>query len=375
MIAQAHMNNYASLVIHVFSGTGNSLRAVSWLAELFGLDKTKVVRIGKTGALKPAPTPGAISGFVFPTHGFTAPWAVVRYVLGLPRAMGGAAFIVAARAGTWPGFLLPGLSGSAMFLVALILLYKGYRVKGLRGLDMPSNWMSLHWGISRKYAEKIIERAKHDIDRFSHRIFEGGRYLTSFNNVFELVFGIVLVPVSAGYLLIGRFALSKLFYANWKCNSCGQCAHDCPVGAIIMKGRGKKRPYWTFACESCMHCMGYCPQQAVEASHPVAIILYFISTFSLAGAMATWLINTNPGAVTLGSIVSNRWVQMLLNYAYILIAFSLVYVLFYYLVRIRIVNRIFSYLTPTHYYRRYHEPDITRMDYINNNFPGHGYEP
>jgi ferredoxin len=359
------MGRYASLDIHVFSGTGNSLRAVGWLAGLFGRDKTHVVRIGKAEVLKPVPTPDSITGVVFPTHGFTAPWAVLRHALMLPWGKRGAAFIIATRAGTWPGFLLPGLSGNAMFIVALILLCKGYRIKGLGGLDMPSNWMSLHWGISRKNAEKIIERGKYDVERFSQKIFGGRRRLFSFNNLFELVLGIALLPISAGYLLIGRFGLAKLFYANWKCNSCGQCAHDCTVGAIIMKGRGVKKPYWTFACESCMHCMGYCPQKAVEASHPLAIILYFVTTFSLAGAIGTWLTIANPGAVTLGSIFSNRWIQMLLDYSYILSSFFLIYVLFYYLVRIRIVNRIFSYLTLTHYYRRYHEPDITRKECIN----------
>jgi hypothetical protein len=43
------MSTYAFLIIHVFSGTGNSLRAVSRLAELFGTDKTHVVRIEKEG--------------------------------------------------------------------------------------------------------------------------------------------------------------------------------------------------------------------------------------------------------------------------------------------------------------------------------------
>ncbi len=123
----------------------------------------------------------------------------------------GAAFIVATRAVTLPVFLLPGLSGSAMFIVAIILLCKGYRIKGLRGLDMPSNWMSLHWGISRKCAEKIIERGKHDVERFTQKIFSGRRHLFSFNNVFELVFGTALVPISAGYLLIGRLCSRHAF--------------------------------------------------------------------------------------------------------------------------------------------------------------------
>jgi Pyruvate/2-oxoacid:ferredoxin oxidoreductase delta subunit len=360
------MGKYSSLAIHVFSGTGNSLRAAGWLGELFDIHKTKLVRIGKEKVSFSTPGADSITGVVFPTHGFTAPWAVLRHVLRLPRGKKSAAFVIATRAGAWPGFLLPGMSANAVFVVALILLLKGYHIKGLRGLDMPSNWMSLHWGISRKNAEKIIERAKIRIEQFGSKIFKGERYLLSFNNVIDLVVGICLMPLSAGYLLIGRFGLAKLFYANWKCNSCGQCAQDCPMGAIIMKGHKAKKPYWTFACESCMHCMGYCPQKAVEASHPMAIALYFITTFSVAGTLGTLLITLNPTAVPLGPIVLNHYIQMLFNYLYILFSFFLTYFLFYYLVRIPMVNRIFSCLTLTHYYRRYHEPGISRKDYVKN---------
>jgi hypothetical protein len=83
-----------------------------------------------------------------------APWAVLRHALKLPRGKSETAFIIATRAGTWPGFLLPGLSAGAMFIVALILLCKGYRINGIRGLDMPSNRISLHCGVLG-YFEKI----------------------------------------------------------------------------------------------------------------------------------------------------------------------------------------------------------------------------
>jgi hypothetical protein len=88
----------------------------------------------------------------------------------------------------------------------------------------------------------------------------------------------------------------------------------------------------------------------------------------LAGALATWLISANPGAVTLGIVISKRWIRMIFNYMYILISFFGVYIFFCYLVRVRTVNRIFSYLTLTNYYRRYHEPDITRNDYMKKYF-------
>ncbi len=342
------------LIIHVFSGTGNSLLAADWLADFFGKEKSEIVRIGRQNV--PQPNPAAFTGVVFPTHGFTAPWAVIRHAARLPRGAGSPAFVVATRGSTCPGILLPGLSAGAMYMIALILLLKGYSIRGLRGLDMPSNWMSLHWGLSANISETIVGRARADIALFASRIFRAKNHLLTFNNIVELLFGVILLPVSAGYLLIGRFALAKLFYANWKCDSCGRCARDCPFQAIIMKGPGTKKPYWTFACESCMHCMAYCPKAAVEASHPLAVAFYYISTFSFASALGTLLVSFDPAVRTLGNALSNSPLKSFVNYSYILFSFFFTYLLFYYLVRIPVINRVFTCFTLTHYYRRYRGP-------------------
>jgi len=354
---------YDSLILHVMSGTGNSLRAARWLADLFGPGGATIVRIAKSYDALPAPDHNSLTGFVFPTHGFTAPWAVIRHAMRIPRGTGSDAFVVATRAGTWLGFLLPGLSASAMFVTAFLLMLKGYRIKGLRGLDMPSNWTALHWGMSPKNAQRIIDRARIDIERLAALIFSGKTHFVSINNFVELVGGIALANISAGYLLIGRFALAKLFYANWKCTSCGLCARECPFGAIRMMGTDPKLPYWTFACESCMHCMGYCPEKAVEASHPLAIAMFYVGTFSLAAALGAWIIRLQPGLSGIGAGPGGAFVRSAVNYAYVLVSFFLVYVLFYYLVRIPLVNRLFTYLTLTHYYRRYREPGIGGKDF------------
>ncbi len=357
------MKECLSLCLHVFSGTGNSLRAAHWLAEGFGWERSRLVRIGRAKAPVTSPAPDSLTGFIFPTHGFTAPCIVLRHALRMPRTRRAPAFIIASRAGTWPGFLLPGLSGNAMYLVALILLCKGYHIRGLRGLDMPSNWMSLHWGLSQRHAAKIIARGKRDIEKFAGKIFAGRRHLLSLNNLLELVLGIAFFPISAAYLILGRFCLAKLFYANWRCTGCGQCARDCPVGGIILKGNEVKRPFWTFACESCMHCMGYCPEKAVETSHPLAIVFYYTGTFSLAGALSAWLMRSHLLTVSLQSAFWFRAVHLLINYGYMLLSFFLVYWLFYHLVRIPALNRLFTSLTLTHYYRRYHEPGMIRKDF------------
>lgn len=351
------------LTLHVFSGTGNSLRAAFWLRDLFGADKTAVVHIMKYFNKINPPSSGDLTGLIYPTHGFTAPWAVIRHTLHLPRGNGTPAFVIAARAGTWPGFLLPGLSASAMFIVALLLLCKGYRIIGVMGLDMPSNWMSLHWGISVKNAEKIISRGRIKVSRFGAAIFSGVSHIMSVNNLVELICGILLLPVSAGYLLVGRFYLAKLFYANWNCTSCGNCAKECPINAILMKGGSRMRPFWTFSCESCMHCMAYCPERAVEASHPLAVVLFFVTSFSLAGLLSGVLIRYNPFFESFVKTYAGIMLRATVDYIYILFSFYFIYMIFYYIVKVPAINRLLTYITLTHYYRRYHESGIERKDF------------
>jgi hypothetical protein len=52
-------------------------------------------------------------------------------------------------------YLLPGLSGLALWLSALVLLLKGYRIIVLRSIDLPSNWISFHPGVKEKMVESI----------------------------------------------------------------------------------------------------------------------------------------------------------------------------------------------------------------------------
>ena len=78
------------------------------------------------------PGPQTLMGVLSPAHGFTAPWSVIRFVLGLCSGRGTHAFVCFTRAGTRLGPLfLPGLDGTAGYLVALILALKGYAVRGV----------------------------------------------------------------------------------------------------------------------------------------------------------------------------------------------------------------------------------------------------
>lgn len=350
---------YRSTAIYFMSGTGNSFRAATWMMDIANKKdvRSKLHQISRYYTKSDFEgESNDLLGMVFPTHGFTAPWHVIRYALRLPQGRGKHAFVVATRAGTRIASIpFPGLEGTAGYLIALILILKGYIVRGVMGLDMPSNWMSLHWGLNTTNSKFIIDRAKIKADSYMKSILEGKKV---FRGLQFLLVGLILSPISLAYLVIGRFFLSKLFFASSNCTGCGLCAKSCPVTAIRMVGSNKPRPYWTFACESCMRCMGYCPNRAVEVSHSFAIVIYFIATLPVSFYLLDGLRNYIPIARDVFLI------KVLLDYCYSLVSIFVAYLILYWVIKIPLLNKLCTYTTFAHFYRRYHEPDTALTDIV-----------
>jgi ferredoxin len=230
-----------------------------------------------------------------------------------------------------------------------VLALKGYQIRGTAGIDMPSNWIALHPGLSPETVRDIVARAKARAVPFVTTILSGGRRLTG--SIASLL-RLLVLPISLGYLLIGRFYLAKLLFASHHCTGCALCAKHCPNRAIEMRGRGKHaRPYWTFRCESCMRCMAYCPVNAVEASHLLAVGTYLLAGGIPTAAAVAWLAARVPLLAPL-----SRTPHWLLFWGSAVFAIGPLYWLFHLLLRVKWVNRFFSCATLTHYYRRYHEP-------------------
>jgi len=347
---------YGNALVCYMTGTGNSYRAAQWVGEAVRAQGTpvRVVPVQEGHPGPGAPAGGrSLLGLVNPTHGFTAPWPVIRFALRLPRGRGAHAFVLPTRAGLKIGGLYtPGMEGTAGYLIALILLLKGYRVRGVMGLDMPSNWMSIHPGLKPASVQGISARARRRAGGFIGRILRGGRSFPP-GSLVQLLFGLVLAPVSAGYLLVGRFFLAKLFFASERCNGCGVCAENCPSRAVVMRGRRNPRPYWTFSCESCMRCMAYCPRNAVEAGHSLGLLLYLAASVPAGVALLDALGPLAPGAAD----ATRTWAHWLLQYPYTLLSMYLCYRLVDLLIRVPVINRLFTWTTLTRGWRRYHEPE------------------
>lgn len=125
--------NYKNTVIYFMSGTGNTLRAAKLAGGYAREIGTDVILCWVTESDPEAEIrddEDTMVGVMMPTHGFIAPWLMIKFACRLPRRKSTHAFVVTTRAGLKFGRVFtPGISGSAVFLIALILFFKGYKVR------------------------------------------------------------------------------------------------------------------------------------------------------------------------------------------------------------------------------------------------------
>jgi len=369
---------YREAVFYVMSGTGNTYRVSRCIEEIVTRHKIKV----KVVMIEDADfnndfnqSPDFLVGLFFPTHGFMPPWSMIKFLFRMPKRRNTPVMCVATRGALKIGPLqIPGASGFATFFAAILTLLKGYRVKAIFSLDMPSNFINFHWGLHPKNVDKISNKTQSRLKLLIPRILNGQRILFTRNNLWEVlwcVFLFWLIPVfPIVYLIIARMFMAKVMFSNNRCVGCGMCARFCPNNAILMKDAGaKKRPYWTYHCENCLRCMGYCKKRAVEAGHSWAVLLYFITSVPVISYVWVWLHET----LNFFPVDSGYWTNevlyifiFLLYVIYFLTAVFISYWIFWHLIRFPVFNAFFSVTTLTHYYRRYHEPE-TRLKHLASN--------
>lgn len=105
--------------------------------------------------------------------------------------------------------------------------------------------------------------------------------------------------------------------------------------------------------------MGYCNKKAVEAGHSWAILLYFLGTVPVISYLLYRLHGIYHKIPTLGYFFP----YIAVYFIDFIAALILAYLVFWYLIKIPLVNAIFTYTTFTHYYRRYHQPE-TKLKHL-----------
>ena len=338
------------LIIYFFSGTGNARNVANWIGEEAACRNitavvTDIALIDRKHIAPPRP--GSMIGFISPTHGFNYPPAMMYFLFRFPRSVNNKVFLMNTRAGLkLSKWFVPGLSGLALWLAALVLLLKGYKVIGLRSIDLPSNWISIHPGVKEKVSESMHNRCKRITLAFASRIFDGRKVLTAFRDILQ---DLLVSPISIGYFFVGRFIFAKSFYANEMCDQCDTCIKNCPVKAIL---KVNNRPFWSYRCESCMKCMNNCPKRAIETAH--GYIIGAMCLLNMVVVIYFW--QGVNGFMVLPQ--DNGWVKLLVTATGWLLSFItmvLTYRVFHYLLRIPVIREIFYYTSFTrfHFWRRY----------------------
>jgi Pyruvate/2-oxoacid:ferredoxin oxidoreductase delta subunit len=343
---------YKQLIIYYFSGTGNSQKVALWLSQVakeLNIE-TAVVNIVNVDCLHiPAPASDALVVFVSPVHGFNYPPIMLHFIRCFPKGRNNV-LLLNTRAGMLIGrWITPGLSGVTFYLSGLRLKIKGYKIKAMYPVDLPSNWISVHPGLNHRTVTYINNTNKERVKAFAHKTLAGG---VNFKALFEIIQDILISPISLGYYFVGRFLFAKTFFASSDCDNCDACIKNCPVKAIV---KIESRPFWTFRCESCMRCMSNCPKKAIETAHgsiigysliySLVILVLFYKYFSL------WFFPIENEIV--------RWVIESLLYIALLTVW---YRVTHYLLRFKWFERIVVYTSLTKFKfwgRRYKAPRDT----------------
>lgn len=330
--------SYKKLKIYYFSGTGNSKNVARWMSSaaskkniecsidnIAAIDRNQII---------PEPVDSLIV-FVSPVHGFNYPPVMLNFIARFPKG-NNQVILMDTRAGMLIGnFNLPGLSGAAFLFSSLILKIKGYSIAGMKPVDLPSNWISLHPGLNERTVKKLHERHKAKVVDFGEAVLSGKKKYISLP---EFIVDLIIAPVSIMYYLAGRFFFAKTFYASGDCNNCDICVKNCPVKAII---KIDNRPFWTFKCESCMRCMSNCPQKSIETAHG------FIISYCLFSSVLTGLFFYYFNKLLF--VIPDGFIRFILANALFLLFLGIFHRVIHYLIRFRFFEHLIVYTSLTKY--------------------------
>lgn len=333
------MVTYPKLVVYYFSGTGNSENVAKWMADVAKEKGTKVslINIAKTDRLAiSSPEPDALVVFVSPIHGFNYPPVMLNFIRRFPKGKN-KVLLMNTRAGMLIGkWITPGVTGVAFYFSALILKIKGYTIKSMFPVDLPSNWISVHPGLNERTVKYLHERNQEKVYRFARKVLDGG---SDFRSIYEIIQDTLVAPISLGYYFIGRFLFAKTYYASADCDDCDLCIKACPVKAIQ---KVDNRPFWTFNCESCMRCMSNCPKKAIETGHGYLLVIALLSSLVFTGLFYLYF-------KLLFFDIEHTLLGFVLESALFLGILAIWYRILHYAMRIKFIERMVVYTSLTKY--------------------------
>lgn len=236
-------------VIYVFSGTGNTMKAVKLYAEKFnscGVD-TEICKIDKNYKTLSSPDDFDYIGLAYPIYGFNAPKLVVDFVETLPDGVRRKVFVVKTS-----GEPVAANDASSM-LISRILRKKGYIISNEYHYVMPYNMIFRH----DDYTAVKMYKTMRDLCPIDAEEVLKGEWRTLSPTFFGKIASLVCRVEYPWFKHNG-----KRFKADEsKCISCGKCVRGCPMGNI--KSEDGKISFGG-NCIMCAGCSFGCPENAIS---------------------------------------------------------------------------------------------------------------
>jgi ferredoxin len=245
-------------VIHYYSATGNTARAIEAIASRLKVSGYEVSCQNLDGLAVPSKEIPDLTILAFPIWSWAAPHFILEYARRLPKAKGARAAVFA----TCGGFGAQGVGEAER-----VLRHRGYQVVCSGEAAYPDNWTMAQNPPTGADLEQALAKGDGLVQKFADNLLSD--HPTTFRCAF--IHKAWSWPIAILFRLFGRRFMGKFFVADTRCTSCGFCASSCPVQAIRMEG-APSRPRWNASCAGCYRCINLCPVQAIQISVPLLII-------------------------------------------------------------------------------------------------------
>ena len=236
-------------IIYYFSGTGNSLRAATIIAEKIGGAELFNVRCDPEEV---SAKDADMIGFVCPVYEWDIPGTFKNFIERLSVNPKAYIFMVA----TYIAVL-----GKSFETVEKILGDKGAYLDYGRALRCVASQCIAYPPFPPEknmvpYMEKQMKQAGNEINLRKHRQYPRMSPIT--RRRYQKVMG--------PYMAVEK-EYDKGFFTDKRCCGCKTCEKVCPTRNISIR---EGRPVWNHHCHGCNACVAYCPTKAIQFKTPKA---------------------------------------------------------------------------------------------------------
>lgn len=233
----------SSVMIFVFSGTGNSYHAAKRIATAFQQDMVEMAAAVRYNRRSYNADFQSV-GFVFPVYFHEVPSIVEEFLQTVEVIRPGYVYCVTTCAGE---------SGAACEQLQDIL-GKRLKVDAFFDVEMPENAVFYEDVPDKEEAKRINDAADICIDGIIERIRnkDKGDFRTMASHA----------GYEEGWGQYMDFRNTEPFTYDDRCIECRICEHVCPEQIIKVYHR---KPVWDeIQCSMCMSCINMCPKQALQ---------------------------------------------------------------------------------------------------------------